>query len=93
LKRIPAVVLTNYKKEEKMKLKYISMLFAGMCLFALLACSGNQGEARELFETAQFEELQKNNDHARQLYKDILKRYPKSEYAKKAEVKLAALGK
>ena len=76
-----------------MRIKYISMFFAGMCLFALLACSGNQGEAKELFETAQLEELQKNNDHARQLYKDILKQYPKSDYAKKAQVRLTALGK
>ncbi|MBC8393220.1 MAG: hypothetical protein H8E17_11715 [Deltaproteobacteria bacterium] len=64
-----------------------------MCLFTIFACSSNQGEARELFETAQLEELQKNSVHARQLYEDIIKRYPKSEYAKKAEVKLAALGK
>ena len=74
-----------------MKLKYISVLFAGLCLFVLLACSGNQGESKELFETAQLEELQKNPKHACQLYQDIIKRYPKSEYAKKSEKRLAAL--
>jgi len=58
---------------------------------ALLSCTGHQAE--ELFKTAQFEELQNNREHARQLYGEIIREYPGSEYAKKAEARLADLGK
>jgi len=37
--------------------------------------------------------LQKNREHAQQLYEDILKKYPQSEYAKKAETRLSELKK
>ena len=57
-----------------------------------LAFSGcSEKKAKELFEIAQFEELQKNRVHARQLYKKIIKEYPKTDYAKKAEGKLSEL--
>jgi TolA-binding protein len=56
-----------------------------------LSCSSNQAE--ELFETAQFEELQNNREHARQLYEDIMKNYPESDYAGKAEDRLSGLEK
>ena len=57
-----------------------------------LAFSGcSEKKARELFEIAQFEELQKNQVHARQLYKKIIKEYPETDYAKKAEEKLSEL--
>jgi outer membrane protein assembly factor BamD (BamD/ComL family) len=58
---------------------------------ALSACSPNG--AKELYETAQFEELQTNNDHAIQLYEEILAKYPESEFAQKAEQRLAELKK
>jgi TolA-binding protein len=76
-----------------MKLKSVRVFLAGASLFGILACSGDSGKAKELFETAQFEELQKNIDHARNLYEDILRSYPKTEYAKKAEARLAELRK
>ena len=53
------------------------------------ACSGGNG--KELFETAKFEELQNNKEHAAELYEEILRKYPKSEYAKKAEERLNTL--
>jgi len=56
---------------------------------ALLSCSGDN--ASELFETAKFEELQNNRKHAVQLYEDIIKKYPQSEYADKAKERLSAL--
>jgi outer membrane protein assembly factor BamD (BamD/ComL family) len=68
----------------------ILLLIVG-CLLTVSACTGNQAE--ELFKTAQFEELQKNREHAQQLYEDILKKYPQSEYAKKAETRLSELSK
>ena len=58
-------------------------------VIALSGCSGKKAE--ELYEIAQFEELQKNQAHARQLYQEIINEYPKSEYAKKAADRLSAL--
>ena len=56
-----------------------------------LSLFGCGDPARELFETAQFEERQGNQPHARELYEQIVKQYPKSELAKKADERLAAL--
>jgi TolA-binding protein len=47
--------------------------------------------AAELFETAQFEEVQNNQEHAKQLYSEIIAKYPESEYAKKAKERLSEL--
>jgi len=57
----------------------------------MAACSGEG--AKDLYETAQLEELQKNREHAIELYKEILQKHPDSEYAKKAEERLTAMGK
>ncbi len=54
-----------------------------------MGCSGNQAE--ELFETAKLEELQNNPGHAKELYEEIIEKYPQSEYAKKAKERLPAL--
>ncbi len=56
---------------------------------ALTACSGDGGAS--LYETAQFEERQNNPAHARELYEEITKKYPGSDYARKAEVRLREL--
>lgn len=58
-------------------------------VFTISGCSGSGG--KELFETAKFEELQNNPQHATELYEEIVKKYPKSEYAKKAEERLNVL--
>lgn len=55
----------------------------------LFACSSDH--AKELFETAKFEELQNNKKHAMELYEEIIKDYPKSEYAIMAEERLNEL--
>jgi TolA-binding protein len=68
-------------------MRYV-LLFLVFAL-ALSACTGDSG--KELFETAKFEEVQNNREHARELYEEILKKYPKSEYAKKAEERLKEL--
>ncbi len=59
--------------------------------FALAAGGCSDKKAREKYETAQFEELQKNYVHARELYKEIIKKYPESEYSKDAAERLKAL--
>ncbi len=56
----------------------------------MAGCSGDKG--KELYETAQFEEQQHNRDHAVQLYREIVKKYPGGAYAEKAGKRLAELG-
>ena len=62
-----------------------------MTILVLLFSGCSEKKAKELFEIAQFEELQKNQKHARQLYEEIVNKYPKTDYAKKAEERLSAL--
>ena len=64
----------------------ILMMIAGL---SIAGCSGDN--AKELFETAQLEELQNNRDHAIKLYREILEQDPESEYAGKARKRLDAL--
>lgn len=72
-----------------MKTAILGVVLACLMLFA--ACSGNSAE--DIFETAQFEELQNNREHAEQLYNDIIRKYPDSEYAAKSRERLSALKK
>jgi outer membrane protein assembly factor BamD (BamD/ComL family) len=70
----------------------LKRLLLSFVLAAALACSSCSGKkAEETYETARFEELQKNYVHARQLYEEILEKYPKSEYAAKATERLRAI--
>ena len=67
-----------------------ALVAAGLLLaLAGPACSGNG--ASELYDTAKFEEVQNNREHARELYEEIVRKYPKSEYAKKARERVAVL--
>ena len=63
---------------------------AALTLAALLAACGGSG-AKELLDTAEFEELQKNPAHARELYEEIVRKYPDSSEAKVAAERLRAL--
>ena len=60
-------------------------------LATVLALGGCQDKAAQLFETAQFEELQNNPQHARELYEQIVADYPRSEQAARARERLVAL--
>lgn len=60
-----------------------------LCLALLLAGCGDK--AKDLFETAQFEEQQFNAEHAGKLYQEILSKYPESPYASQAKARLAEL--
>ena len=62
-------------------------LVAALAL-VLAACGGG---ASELYETAQFEELQRNTTHARELYQEIVTKHPDSPEAAKAKERLQAL--
>jgi TolA-binding protein len=60
-----------------------------LCCILLLSCSGDK--AKELFETAEFEERQMNLPHAKQLYEDVIRLYPTSKEAATARTRLNAL--
>ncbi|HSA62960.1 MAG TPA: hypothetical protein VLE03_12045 [Nitrospiraceae bacterium] len=60
-------------------------------VMTLFACSGDK--AKELLETAEFEERQHNESHAKQLYEDVIRLYPSSKEADTARARLAALNR
>jgi outer membrane protein assembly factor BamD (BamD/ComL family) len=70
-------------------MKKTLLILAIVFALTLPSCSGKKAE--EMYETAQFEELQTNYAHARQLYQEIIKKYPESEYATQAADRLNAL--
>lgn len=54
----------------------------------LLGCSD---KAKDLFETAAFEEAQSNYPHAKQLYEELVQLYPSSREAEIARARIADL--
>ena len=62
-----------------------------LVLTLALPLAGCGDGAEEMFETAQFEEVQNNKEHARELYNRILSDHPDSPFAAKARERLAAL--
>lgn len=72
-------------------MKRIILPFLFAFAMAISACSGN--EAEQLFETAQLEEVQHNKEHALQLYREIVEKFPDSEYARNAQERVDALQK
>lgn len=67
---------------------WIRITFAILVL-TVIACSGDK--AKELLETAEFEERQHNDAHAKQLYEDIVRLYPSSKEADTARTRLSQL--
>lgn len=69
----------------------LKKLAGGALLLSLLVsgCSGDK--AKELLETAQFEERQMNVSHAKQLYEEVIRLYPSSPQAETAKQRLAKL--
>lgn len=55
----------------------------------LVGCSGDK--AKELLDTAEFEERQMNVPHAKQLYEEVIRLYPSSPQAQTARERLAKL--
>ena len=65
------------------------LILSALCCMLLLSCSGDK--AKELLETAEFEERQMNLPHAKQLYEDVVRLYPASKEAATAQARLSAL--
>jgi len=61
-----------------------------LAVLTVTGCVADNG--KELFETAQFEEKQHNVQHAEQLYREIVKKWPDSVYGQKAAERLKAIG-
>jgi TolA-binding protein len=72
-------------------MKHAVLIFFLILAFVLPGCSGSK--AAELYETAGFEELQNNKEHALKLYKEIVEKYPNTQYAKKAEERISEIEK
>ena len=70
---------------------YLAVILASILLLSLGATACTADGAQQLFESAQLEERQNNPVHAKELYQEILTKYPKSEYARKAEERLREL--
>jgi len=66
----------------------ITIVLCALSLF-LSACTGDK--AKELLETAEFEERQMNLPHAKQLYEDIVRLYPSTKEADTARTRLSQL--
>ncbi|NKE71734.1 tetratricopeptide repeat protein [Candidatus Manganitrophus noduliformans] len=69
----------------------INQFFSIGLLLLAVGCGNPEAKSKELYDTAQFEEQQRNFKHARQLYERILKEYPETETAKQAETRLKEL--
>jgi TolA-binding protein len=67
----------------------IARMAAPIAFAAVL--SGCGGGAQEMLDTAQLEETQHNVPHARQLYAEIVQRYPGTPQAETAQSRLRTL--
>jgi hypothetical protein len=67
----------------------VTRLLTAVLFILLIACTGDK--AKELLETAEFEERQMNIPHAKQLYEEVIRLYPSSQEAEKARGRLIKL--
>lgn len=70
-------------------MKFLLMALVVMTILSASGCAGDK--CKELFETAQFEEKQHNQEHAIKLYEEILAKYPDCAVARQARERIAAL--
>jgi len=66
-------------------------VFLALAVTMLLAGCGDK--AKDLYDTAQFEEKQSNKAHATKLYRQIVEQHPNSPYVSQAQSRLAELEK
>jgi len=71
-------------------MRHFLLVAAALASLLTAGCAGDKG--KELFETAQFEEKQHNQEHAKKLYAEIIAKYPDTPLARQAQERLAGLG-
>jgi TolA-binding protein len=69
--------------------KRFVLIIVAAAAIVLGSCGG--GGPKSMFETAQFEELQNNQKHAKELYEEIVTKYPDTDYARKSKERLEKL--
>jgi TolA-binding protein len=70
----------------------LTSMRTGLCVVSFLLAVGCSGDkAKELLETAEFEERQMNLPHAKQLYDEIIHTYPGTKEAATARARLSQL--
>ena len=84
--------IENVLEEETMKMTGLKKWMSVMVWMLVVGLSGCGEDPKQLFETAQFEEKQNNQAHARELYERVIQTSPDSEWAKRAKARLAELG-
>ena len=62
-----------------------------VCVLGIVLLLGCSDKAKELFETAAFEENLGNIPHAKELYEELVRSYPSSKEAELARAHLADL--
>jgi TolA-binding protein len=62
-----------------------------VCILGIVLMLGCSDKAKELFETAAFEENQGNIPHAKELYEELVRSFPSSKEAELARAHLADL--
>ncbi|MCG6551454.1 MAG: hypothetical protein L7F77_03940 [Candidatus Magnetominusculus sp. LBB02] len=70
-------------------MRHIIFIIVAALALVLGSCGGDS--PKSLFDTAQLEELQNNPKHAKELYEEIVTKYPKTEYAAKSKERLEKL--
>ena len=70
-------------------MKRIVLVLTILLAITSFGCSSSAPE--DLFDTAKLEEIQDNHEHARELYQQIIEKYPESEYAKQSKERLAKM--
>jgi TolA-binding protein len=71
-----------------MVMKFPRTIFCVLGFLLILGCSD---KAKDLFETAVFEENQNNVPHAKELYEELIRAHPSSKQAELAKARLADL--
>jgi TolA-binding protein len=67
------------------------LAFVLLLVVSPAACTSAERAAQETYELAQFEQKQGNAEHARELYQDIVTKYPDTSWAEKARAGLSEL--
>lgn len=68
-----------------------TILVSLLSVLLLTGCTSGEKKAAELLETARFEEKQNNREHATELYREIITKYPDSAASMDATQRLDEL--